>query len=257
MLEIEGLHFGYNGRETLKDINLTAKKGEFWGILGPNGSGKTTLVKAINQVLKPSSGTIRINGENIQHLKHNEIARDLAVVSQVFSINFEFTVEDIVMMGRTPHIKKGESEEDFEIVRDAMKKTNTDYLKDRFVTQLSGGELQRVVIARALAQQPSILLLDEPTSHLDITNQIDVLNLAKSECKKGMLVVAVIHDLDLAAYYCDKICLIRDGEIVAKGTPEEVLTTENIQNVYNLPVEIITNPITNSLNIVPLLEPLP
>ncbi len=257
MLEIEGLHFGYNGRETLKDINLTAKKGEFWGILGPNGSGKTTLVKAINQVLKPSSGTIRINGENIQHLKHNEIARDLAVVSQVFSINFEFTVEDIVMMGRTPHIKKGESEEDFEIVRDAMKKTNTDYLKDRFVTQLSGGELQRVVIARALAQQPSILLLDEPTSHLDITNQIDVLNLAKSECKKGMLVVAVIHDLDLAAYYCDKICLIRDGEIVAKGTPEEVLTTENIQNVYNLPVEIITNPITNSLNVVPLLEPLP
>ena len=257
MLEVEGLHFGYNGKETLKDINLTAKKGEFWGILGPNGSGKTTLVKAINQVLKPSSGTIRINGENIQHLKHNEIARDLAVVSQVFSINFEFTVEDIVLMGRTPHIKKGESEEDFEIVRDAMKKTNTDYLKDRFVTQLSGGELQRVVIARALAQQPSILLLDEPTSHLDITNQIDVLNLAKSECKRGMLVVAVIHDLDLAAYYCDKICLIRDGEIVANGTPEEVLTTENIHNVYNLSVEIITNPITNSLNVVPLLEPLP
>lgn len=255
MLKVEGLHFGYNGRETLKDINLSAKEGEFWGILGPNGSGKTTLVKTINRVLKPSSGNIHINGEDIRNLTHNEIARHLAVVSQVFSINFEFTVEDIVMMGRTPHIRGGETAEDFEIVRDAMKKTNTDYLKDRFVTQLSGGELQRVVIARALAQQPSILLLDEPTSHLDITNQIDVLNLAKNECKKGMLVVAVIHDLDLAAYYCDKICLIRDGEMMAKGTPEEVITAENIHNVYNLPVEIITNPITNSLNVVPLLEP--
>ncbi len=257
MLEIENLHFSYDGRQTLKDINLEAKEGEFWGILGPNGSGKTTLVKLINRVLKQSAGSILIDGQDIRNLSHNEIARHLAVVSQVFSINFEFTVEDIVMMGRTPHIKKTETAEDFEIVRDALEKTNTAYLKERFVTQLSGGELQRVVIARALAQKPSILLLDEPTSHLDITNQIDILNLAKNECKKGTLVVAVVHDLNLAAYYCDKLCLLRDGELIVKGNPAEVLTKENVHNVYNLPVEIITNPITNSLNVVPLLEPLP
>jgi iron complex transport system ATP-binding protein len=257
VLEIEGLNFSYGGRKTLNNINLSAGKGDFIGILGPNGSGKTTLIKIINRILKPSTGSIRINGKDIKSMDHNELATNVAVVSQVFSINFEFTVEDIVLMGRTPYIEKGETAEDIEISRDCMKKTNTYYLKDRFVTRLSGGELQRVVIARALAQQPSILLLDEPTSHLDITNQIDILNLAKNECKKGTLVVAVIHDLNLAAYYCNKICLIRDGEILLQGTPEEVLTKENIHVAYNLPVEILCNPITNSLNVVPLLEPLP
>ncbi|MCM1987053.1 heme ABC transporter ATP-binding protein [Methanococcoides seepicolus] len=256
MLEIKDLNVSYGSRKILEDINISTEKGEFLGILGPNGSGKTTLVKAITKVLKPESGDITFNGRSIKHMSGTEIARHIAVVSQVISINFEFAVKDIVMMGRTPYIKSNESPEDFDIVEDSMEKTKTDFLKDRLVTQLSGGELQRVIIARALAQQTDILLLDEPTSHLDITNQIDILNLVKDESRKGKLVVAVVHDLNLAAYYCDKIALIRDGKLISLGTPAEVLTPETIGKVYNLPVEVVTNEITNSLYVIPKLEPL-
>ncbi|WP_305065462.1 heme ABC transporter ATP-binding protein [Methanococcoides sp.] len=256
MLEIKDLTVSYGSRKILEDINISAEKGEFLGILGPNGSGKTTLVKAITKVLKPESGEINLSGRSIKHMNGSELAKHVAVVSQVISINFEFAVKDIVMMGRTPYIKSNESPEDFDIVEESMEKTKTDFLKDRLVTQLSGGELQRVIIARALAQQTDILLLDEPTSHLDITNQIDILNLIKDESRKGKLVVAVVHDLNLAAYYCDKIALIRDGKLMSLGTPAEVLTPETIGKVYNLPVEVVINEITNSLYVIPKLEPL-
>ncbi len=189
-------------------------------------------------------------------MQSTQIAKKVAVVSQVISINFEFTVEDIVLMGRTPYIKGSETFEDINIVRDAMEKTNTLFLKDRLITQLSGGELQRVIIARAFAQNPKILLLDEPTSHLDITNQIDILNLVKNASRKGMVVVAVIHDLNLAAYYCDKICLLQDGKLISAGTPGQVLTSSNIERAFNINVEVITNEITNSLYVIPVLEPL-
>jgi len=189
-------------------------------------------------------------------MQSKEIAKKVAVVSQVISINFEFTVEDIVLMGRTPYIKVSETVEDINIVRDAMEKTNTLFLKDRLITQLSGGELQRVIIARAFAQNPKILLLDEPTSHLDITNQIDILNLIKNASRKGMVVVAVIHDLNLAAYYCDKICLLQDGKLISAGTPEQVLTSSNIERAFNITVKVIPNEITNSLYVIPVLEPL-
>ena len=257
MLEVRNLSVSYGKHQVLANINVTAEKGEVLGIIGPNGSGKTTLAKTINRLLKPTSGEVLIDGKNVHHMKSVEIAKHIAVVSQVFSINFEFTVEDIVLMGRTPYIKSAETPEDLKIVEDAMEKTHTSFLKGRLVTQLSGGELQRVVIARALAQQPDILLLDEPTSHLDITNQIDILNLVKQESRKGMTVIAVVHDLNLAAYYCDKICLIRDGKLMSYGTPDEVITSDNIHTVYNLPVEVITNEITNSLYVIPCLEPLP
>ncbi|WP_135606016.1 heme ABC transporter ATP-binding protein [Methanococcoides sp. NM1] len=256
MLEIKDLSVSYGSRKILNNLNISAEKGEFLGIIGPNGSGKTTLVKAIINVLKPESGDITLNGRSIKHMSSTEIARHIAVVSQVFSINFEFAVKDIVMMGRTPYIKGKECHEDFDIVEESMKKTKTDFLKDRMVTQLSGGELQRVIIARALAQQTDILLLDEPTSHLDITNQIDILNLVKKESRKGKLIIAVVHDLNLAAYYCDKIALLRDGKLMSLGTPAEVLTPEIIGKVYNLPVEVVTNEITNSLYVIPKLEPL-
>ncbi|NPE28724.1 heme ABC transporter ATP-binding protein [Methanococcoides sp. SA1] len=256
MLEIKDLSVSYGKRKIIDEICLSAEKGEFLGIIGPNGSGKTTLVKTITKVLKPESGDVTFNDISIEQMSGNEIAKHIAVVSQVISINFEFSVKDIVMMGRTPYIKNNESMEDFKIVEESMIKTKTDFLKDRMVTQLSGGELQRVIIARALAQQTDILLLDEPTSHLDITNQIDILNLVKNESKKGKLVIAVVHDLNLAAYYCDKLALIRDGQLISLGTPAEVLTPENILKVYNLPVEVVTNDITNSLYVIPKLEPL-
>ena len=256
MLEIRDLSAGYGHRHVLEQISLKASEGEVVGVIGPNGSGKTTLLKTITKVLEPISGTVLIDGTNIDEMQSTQIAKKVAVVSQVISINFEFTVEDIVLMGRTPYIKGSETVEDINIVRDAMEKTNTLFLKDRLITQLSGGELQRVIIARAFAQNPKILLLDEPTSHLDITNQIDILNLVKNASRKGMVVVAVIHDLNLAAYYCDKICLLQDGELISTGTPEQVLTSSNIERAFNIVVKVIPNEITNSLYVIPVLEPL-
>jgi iron complex transport system ATP-binding protein len=256
MLEIRDLSVGYGRRRVLEEISLKASEGEIVGIIGPNGSGKTTLLKAITKVLDPISGTVLIDGTDVDEMQSTQIAKKVAVVSQVISINFEFTVEDIVLMGRTPYIKGSETFEDIKIVRDAMEKTNTFFLKDRLITRLSGGELQRVIIARAFAQNPKILLLDEPTSHLDITNQIDILNLVKNASRKGMVVVAVIHDLNLAAYYCDKICLLQDGELISVGTPDQVLTPSNIKRAFNITVEVIPNEITNSLSVIPVLEPL-
>ena len=242
MLEIKNLSVSYGSRKILNNINISAEKGEFLGIIGPNGSGKTTLVKAITNVLKPESGDITLNGRPIKQMSSTEIARHIAVVSQVISINFEFAVKDIVMMGRTPYIKGKECHEDFDIVEESMKKTKTDFLKDRIVTQLSGGELQRVIIARALAQQTDILLLDEPTSHLDITNQIDILNLVKNESRKGQLVVAVVHDLNLAGEYCDYLVMMNNGEVFVKGKPEEVLDYKKIEKVYKTVVITQENP---------------
>ena len=256
MLEIRDLSAGYGHRHVLEQISIKASEGEVVGVIGPNGSGKTTLLKTITKVLEPISGTVLIDGTNVNEMQSKEIAKKVAVVSQVISINFEFTVEDIVLMGRTPYIKGSETVEDINIVRDAMEKTNTLFLKDRLITQLSGGELQRVIIARAFAQNPKILLLDEPTSHLDITNQIDILNLIKNASRKGMVVVAVIHDLNLAAYYFDKICLLQDGKLISAGTPEQVLTSSNIERAFNITVKVIPNEITNSLYVIPVLEPL-
>ncbi len=256
MLEANGLVVSYGNRQILNEVDLHAEQGQFVGIIGPNGSGKTTLVKTINRIIKPNAGEIIIDGRCIDTMNNIEIAKNIAMVSQVISINFEFTVEDVVLMGRTPYIKSGETHEDLVIVQDAMERTKILHLKNRFVTQLSGGELQKVIIARALAQNPKILLLDEPTSHLDITNQIDILNLVKDASRKGMLVIAVMHDLNLAAYYCDKLCLIRDGDVISTGTPGEVLTPSNIKTTYNIDVEVINNQITNSLYVIPLLEPL-
>lgn len=256
MLKIKDLNVSYGQTQVLQEIGLSAIEGEFIGIIGPNGSGKTTLLKTITKALNPTSGTILIDGTNIEEMGSNEIAKKVAVVSQVVSINFEFTVEDIVLMGRNPYIKSSESIEDIKIANDMMKKTNILHLKNRLITQLSGGELQRVIIARALTQMPNILLLDEPTSHLDITNQIDILNLVKKSSTKGVVVIAVMHDLNLAAYYCDKICLLRDGCIISIGTPKQVLTPLNIEVAFNLPIEVMNNERTNSIYVMPILEPL-
>jgi iron complex transport system ATP-binding protein len=254
MLEIKDLNVSYGSKKILKSINATAKKGEIIGIVGPNGSGKTTLLKSIAKYLDPDSGTITINGKNINHMNSREIARHIAVVSQVISIDFEFSVKDVVLMGRTPYIKGSEKTEDIQIAEEAMKKTNTYEFRDRFVTQLSGGELQRVIIARALAQTPGILLLDEPTSHLDIAHQVEVFDVVKNASEQGLLVIAVIHDLNLAAHYCDRIFMLKSGEILSSGTPESVFTELNLEKTFRIPVEVSRTKSSDSLCIMPLLK---
>ncbi|WP_367343755.1 heme ABC transporter ATP-binding protein [Methanomethylovorans sp.] len=257
MLEIKDISVSYGSRKILNKVNLTAREGEIIGIVGPNGSGKTTFLKSIVKYLKPDAGSISINGTNINDMDSRQIAKNVAVVSQIVSIGFDFTVRDIVLMGRTPYINGAEKPEDIKIAEDAMKKTNTYEFKDRMVTQLSGGELQRVIIARALAQTPKILLLDEPTSHLDIAHQVEIFDLVREAANSGLTVIAVIHDLNLAAHYCDRICMLKAGEIVRTGQPRSVFTEENIQHIFNIPVEVNTLKTNDSLYIMPLLRTFP
>lgn len=254
-LKINNLEFGYGDTPVLKGIDFNVETGEFVSIIGPNGSGKSTLLKTINHLYPIKSGSISILGKDISLYNSREMARNIALVPQDTSLDYEFTVEDVVLMGRHPY--KGrfekEDEEDFNIVYESMKMTNTLNLKDRLITEISGGERQRVFIAKALAQKPSIMLLDEPTSHLDINHQMDILNLLKDlNQEKDMTIILVIHDINLAARYSDEIILLNSGIIQGKGSPEEVITTENMERAYNLKVAIEKNKYTNTIYLTPI-----
>ncbi|MBU5425888.1 heme ABC transporter ATP-binding protein [Tissierella pigra] len=256
-LEVKDLSFSYGKKAVLKNISLNIEKGNFISIIGPNGSGKSTLLKNLNNLYKPDNGSIFLDGLNIKKVKPRELAMKIALVPQNTVIDYDFTVEDIVLMGRHPY--KGrfqkEDESDYRIVNEAMEMTNTLYLKDRIITEISGGERQRVIIAKALAQNPSIILLDEPTSHLDINHQIEILNLLrKLNQEKGTTIVVVIHDINLASRYSDEIILIKDGQIKATGSPQKVITKENIEFAYNINVEIDMNKYSNSLYLTPINE---
>ena len=258
LLRIEGIDFKYESTQILDRVTFEAKSGEFLGVMGPNGSGKTTLLKCLTRVLKPHRGTVLIDRQDITLLSRKEIAQTMGVVPQSSEINFAFTVFDIVLMGRTPHITgfKLESEKDYEITRKALELTHTSHLSERTFDQLSGGEKQRVIIARALAQEPRILLLDEPTIHLDIGCQVEVLNLVRTLCKqREMVLIAVLHDLNQASQFCDRLILLNDGKIVSVGTPEIILTSENIRKTYNVDVLLSRNPVTNALYVTPFTLP--
>lgn len=257
-LRILDVNFNYGAREVLKGVTLTLEEGEFVGLMGPNGSGKTTLLKVINNILKPKSGTVMINEVEVSKLNVKELAKVFGTVSQEYETSLGFTAFDVVLMGRNPHLSrlKGESRRDYEVTIRAMKLTNTLHLADRLFNELSGGEKQRIIIARALAQEPKVMLLDEPTSHLDINNQIEILELLKKLCREeNILVIAVIHDFNLAAYYCDKIVLMKDGRIHSMGRPYEVLSSNNIEEVFGVKVSVSRHPITGMMFITPLLKP--
>lgn len=249
-LQVENLQFGYRKELVLKGLSFNIEKGKFVSIIGPNGSGKSTLLKTLNQLYSPSQGGILIDGNNINRLKKKELARKIALVPQDTLIDYDFTVEDIVLMGRHPY--KGrfqkEDEKDYKIVNEVLKMTNTFHLKDRIITEISGGERQRVIIAKALAQKPSIILLDEPTSHLDINHQIEILSLLKKLNEEmGTTIVIVIHDVNLASRYSDEIIMLNEGKILEIGRPEKVITKKNIEFAYDLKVEIEKNKYTNRL----------
>jgi len=254
-LNVDGIECRYGSVKILSDVSLDVKPGCFIGILGPNGSGKTTLLRSISRVLKPHGGSILIDKEDIYSLKPKQVAQKMAVVPQYNDVGFNFSAMDVVLMGRNPHLNdfQMESTKDMDIARRAMELTNTWTLADRPINELSGGEAQRVIIARALAQEPKILLLDEPMSHLDIINQIELMDLVKNLCvKNDLAVLAVIHDLNMASRYCDTLLLLKTGKVFALGTVEKVLTTENILNVFGVDSIVRKNPVTNSPYIIPL-----
>ena len=259
VLTIDGIDCSYGSVDVLKDVDFEVKSGEFLGILGPNGSGKTTLLKSISRVLQPHKGTILIDEKNIYGMKSVDVAKQLAVVPQSTPVTFDFTSLEVVLMGRNPHLPrfKMESKEDLAIAKNSMKLTRTWEFADRPVTELSGGERQRVIIARALTQEPRILLLDEPTTHLDISNQLEIMDLIKNLCEtKNLLIAAVFHDFNLAARYCDSIILLKEGKIVAVGKSEKTLTSENIRKVFSVDTIVKRHPVTGFFHVIPISIPL-
>lgn len=260
ILTVNGVDCYYGSVKVLENVRLSVKERDFVGVLGPNGSGKTTLLRSISRTLKPHRGVILLNDVDVYALKSVEVAKQMAVVPQDTLIAFNFTALDIVLMGRNPHLSRFqmESEKDVAIARKAMELTNTWHLAERLINELSGGERQRVIIARALAQEPTVLLLDEPTVHLDINNQLEIMDLLKELCiKNGLVVLAVFHDFNLVARYCDSAILLNDGKIISMGDLDAVFTSENIRKVFQVDAVVKKHPITNSLYIIPVSMPKP
>ena len=247
ILTLKNIGFAYGPLRVLQGIDLEIKPGEMIGILGPNGSGKSTLLKILDGVLPAQEGSISLYDQPLQKLKRRQIARQIAMVAQENHFRFSFTALEVVLMGRFPHLKRlqFESHRDLAIAQEALRATQVADLAGRPVHTLSGGEKQQVLIARALAQEPQLILLDEPSSFLDLKHKRAIFQLiANLSREKGLGVVVVSHDIDLAAYYCGSLLLLKQGKIYAKGSPAEVITKENIEAVYDCPVLVDAHPIT-------------
>jgi iron complex transport system ATP-binding protein len=255
MLSATELCFAYDGHDVLRGVSLTAVAGEIVGVLGPNGSGKSTLLKIISGVLQGYVGSVAFEGEEIRSIARRRLARALAVVPQEPQFGFSFTAMEIALMGRHPHLAglAFESEADIELARKALELCGVAELAARPIHELSSGERQRVVFARALAQDPRALLLDEPASFLDVRHQVEIHDLVRRlASEKGCCVLAVMHDLNLAAEYCDRLYLLDDGRIAAEGPTAEVLTYANLKHVFRTEVYVDTNTLTGKLLAIPL-----
>ena len=249
LLSVDGVSFKYGEQWVLRGIGFEVAKGDFLGIIGPNGSGKTTLLRVIDGILKPQEGEVRLEGTEVGRLRREALARSVAVVPQYSALAFPFSVEEVVLMGRSPHLGRWrfEGERDLRIAREAMEMTDTLALAARDMESLSGGERQRVLIARALAQEPRLMLLDEPTAFLDIRHQVDFFDRIRAlNRERGLTVIAVTHDINLAAHYCDRIILLKDGRIEAAGPVEDVITEEHIRKAYETKILVDRHPGTGS-----------
>jgi iron complex transport system ATP-binding protein len=254
---VKDLDWNFGDNEVLKQVNIRIEKRKLYCIIGPNGSGKTTLLKNISKALETKKEKVFIDDTDLCDLKNRDIAKKLSCVPQSTNIDFEFTVMDIVLMGRSPYIKRFQSEStrDIEAARMAMESTNTWHLKDKSINSLSGGEKQRVIVARALAQETGIMLLDEPVSQLDIHHQVELMdNLRFLIEDKGITVMAILHDLNLAANFGDSLILLNEGRVVCQGSAEVVLTPENIEKVYRMRVKVIKNPVNGKPLVIPASE---
>ena len=254
MLKIESLTVAYGSKTILHDISFAVQPGEILALIGPNGTGKSTLIRAISGVISIKSGDVFSNGENLADLTIRQRAKTLSVVPQARQLGGAFSVEQAVMMGRTPYLSwlGQESEADKAAVKLALEQTSLEAFADRSIAQLSGGEQQRVLLARALAQSTPTLLLDEPTNHLDLQHQTNLLSIVKRLAKEENLTVLVaMHDLNLVSFFADKVALLANGNLECLGTPEEVIRAENISAVYQTPVEIVKHPVTGAPIIFP------
>ncbi len=247
ILTLKNVGFGYGQGWCLKGISLRVGGGEILGILGPNGSGKSTLIKIMDGMLDPQEGQIFLKNRSLTRLGRSSLAKEIAMVAQENHFRFSFSALEVVLMGRFPHLKRWqfEGERDLEVALNALSATHSLELAERSIHELSGGERQRVLIARALAQEPKIILLDEPTSFLDLKYKREIFRLISSLSReKGLSVVVVSHDIDLAAQYCQRVMMLKDGSIFEMGEPDRVITASNIEAVYECPVLVDKNPAT-------------
>lgn len=252
-LQIHQVYFSYLDGLVLHNINLSIKAGEMVGLIGPNGSGKTTLLKLASGILKPSQGEIKLDSSSLSHLSRKSIACSVAVVPQQFHIPFAFTTTEVVLLGRIPFLKAfaGETEVDRQAVANALELVGISELGQRRFDELSGGERQKVILSMALAQQPKLLLLDEPTVHLDITHQVEILELLRNlNRERGLTVIAALHDLNLASLYFERLILLKEGKVSADGTPTQVLTEDRISEVFSASVKVEPHPITGAPHVV-------
>ena len=237
-IEAKNIELSYGADKILKGVSVAAGHREFVGLIGPNGSGKSTLLKCIYRTLKQEAGCVMLDGTDISRMSYKQSAKKLAVLAQHNYYNFEFTVQEVVLMGRSPHKKALERDTaaDYAIVQNCLEKVGMAEFSKRNFSTLSGGEQQRVILARALAQQTPCLVLDEPTNHLDITHQLQLLKIVKElDCT----VISAIHDLNIAAMFCDRIYVLQKGKIMASGTPKEVFTPQLLREIYQVDAEVV------------------
>ena len=243
---VERLSQSYGDVSVLDGVDLTVEPGEFVALVGPNGAGKTTLLRSINGILDPAEGAVALDGTPVGDLSSKAVSRQVATVPQDSHVGFSFTTEQIVEMGRTPHQSRLDWGTDSEPIERALERTATVQFRDRPVDDLSGGERQRVLLARALAQEPSVLVLDEPTASLDINHQIGMLRVVRELVEEGKTAIAAIHDLDLAARFCERLCLLADGEIRARGEPDAVLAADELATAFGTRTAVTRNPVTGT-----------
>ena len=254
VLQARGIRFAYLDGIVLKGISLELWPGELVGLIGPNGSGKTTLLRVLSGVLSPQEGEVLLGGRDLRRLSRRQIARRIGVVPQELAMPYAFTCREMVMLGRTPYARPlaWENRRDRKAVEEAMALTNTLPLAQRPFNELSGGERQRVIIAMALAQEPEVLLMDEPTVHLDINHQVEVMELIRHLAReKGLAVLAVFHDLNLAAHYSERLLLLNGGRIYVQGSPQEVMTPHHIRRAFGAEVVIQPHPLTARPTVLP------
>ena len=257
-ISAEGLSCEVEAQTLLDGVDLYAGRGRLVGLIGPNGAGKTTLLRAMSGILSYREGSVRLDGEDLESLSSRDVAASLALVPQIAPYTHGFTSIEIVLMGRYPHLGRFQIEgrEDDRIARESMRMTDTERFAARTLDTLSGGERQRVFVSRALAQQPRVLLLDEPTSNLDVFHQLKVFDLVRRLVDDGLTAIAAIHDLNMAARYCDRLALLSEGRVLAEGTPEEVLSPDAIERAFGVEAAVYRDPITGSLA-VSLIGPAP
>lgn len=255
MIELAGVRFGYDPeRPVLDDLSLRVEAGEFLGVIGPNGSGKSTVARLLLGLLRPQAGSVRLDGREVTSLPARELARKVAAVPQEEALEFPFSVEEVVMMGRTAHLSPlgFEGAEDVEAARRAMEATGVTALAGRPLHALSGGERKRVILARALCQQAPVLVLDEPAAALDIHHQITIFDLLEEQRRAGATVVVVVHDLNLAAAYCKRLLLLQPGRPALAGTVEEVLTWRRVGEAFGTDVYVGVNELTGHRFLIPM-----